>query len=366
MSIVSNNIKYLRRLNGLTQEQFARRIGIKRSLLGAYEEARANPNLDNLMSIARAFSTTVDNLLKSDLRKIRETPDLALPLDRPSSGAQPPTGFPASPLPKDVSETENTATAPKALASVLEKYYQQPASKPPVNFQKPVDHYPPAQPQIKLVAQRVVPRPVSRREGFSPYSLSGNQPSPPPLSFNNSYDTTRTVTSPATEHRSTAETYSTSTIAYVRKRQFSDYMQRYQHPDFLNRLAILQLPLLPPDTYRAFEVGEEFVFPGAVLIGKYIRNWYDIADNKLHILLIQNQGILCRRVFNQVKLKGSLLLSSDQPSISSREVSIREVLEVWEISAFISQQMPEASPSLDGIRTLVEDLQYELDRIQKK
>ena len=51
MSIVSNNIKYLRRLNGLTQEQFARRIGIKRSLLGAYEEARANPNLENLNNI---------------------------------------------------------------------------------------------------------------------------------------------------------------------------------------------------------------------------------------------------------------------------------------------------------------------------
>jgi transcriptional regulator with XRE-family HTH domain len=48
MSIVSNNIKYLRRLNGLTQEQFARKIAIKRSLLGAYEEARANPNLTNL------------------------------------------------------------------------------------------------------------------------------------------------------------------------------------------------------------------------------------------------------------------------------------------------------------------------------
>ena len=366
MSIVSNNIKYLRRLNGLTQEQFARRIGIKRSLLGAYEEARANPNLDNLMSIARAFSTTVDNLLKSDLRKIRETPDLALPLDGPLSFTQPPANFPASPLPKEIADIDHAATAPKALSSVLEKYYQQPTTKPPVNFQKPVDHYPPAQPQIKLVSQRIVPRPISRREGFSPYSLSGNQPSPQTLSFNNSYDNTRTVISPATEHRNTAETHSTSTIAYVRKRQFSDYAQRYQQPDFLNRLAILQLPLLAPDTYRAFEVGEEFAFPGAVLIGKYVRNWYDIADNKLHILLIQNQGIWCRRVFNQVKLKGTLLLSSDQPSISSREVSIREVLEVWEISAFISQQMPEASPSLDGIRTLVEDLQYELDRIQKK
>ncbi|GAB3901738.1 hypothetical protein GCM10028803_26950 [Larkinella knui] len=361
MSIVSNNIKYLRRLNGLTQEQFARRIGIKRSLLGAYEEARANPNLDNLMSIARAFSTTVDHLLKSDLRKIRETPDLSLPLDRPSSGDHS-TGFPASPLPRDISEPETTATAPKALSAVLEKYYQQPPTKPAVNFQKPVENHS----QIKLVSQRIVPRPVSRREGFSPLSLSVNPPSPPPLSFNNSYESVRTATNPITEHRPIHDSYPANTIPWVRKRQFTEYIQRYQQADFLNRLAVFQLPLLPPDHYRAFDVGDEFAFPGAVVIGKYIRNWYDIAENKLHILLVQNQGILCRRVFNQVKLKGTLLLSSDQGTIGSREVAIREVLEVWEITAFISQQMPEVPPSLDGIRSLVEDLHYELDRIQKK
>jgi transcriptional regulator with XRE-family HTH domain len=78
MSIVSNNIKYLRRLNGLTQEQFARRIGIKRSLLGAYEEARANPNLENLKTIAQVFGTSVDSLIKTDIRKIRETPGISL------------------------------------------------------------------------------------------------------------------------------------------------------------------------------------------------------------------------------------------------------------------------------------------------
>ena len=93
MSIVSNNIKYLRRLNGLTQEQFARRIGIKRSLLGAYEEARANPNLENLKTIAQVFGTSVDSLIKTDIRKIRETPGISL--------AQSITGIIEQPIPKN-------------------------------------------------------------------------------------------------------------------------------------------------------------------------------------------------------------------------------------------------------------------------
>lgn len=365
MSIVSNNIKYLRRLNGLTQEQFARRIGIKRSLLGAYEEARANPNLDNLMSIARAFSTTVDNLLKSDLRKIRETPDLSLPLDRPTSGerATVQTSFPPPPLPKEIPEPHHPASAPKALSTVLEKYYQYPAAKPVANAPKAPEN----PQQIKLVAQRIIPRPVSVREGFSPFPTSFKQPEPQPPAFNNVYENSRTIANPSAERQAANSPDSHhNTIPWVRKRQFNEYLQRYQQTDFLNRLAVLQLPFLPPDHYRAFETGEDFAMPGAHLIGKFIRNWYEIADSKLYVLLVQNQGVLCRRVFNQVKLKGTLLLTSDQPAVGSREVAIRDVLEVWEVTAFVGQQLPEASPSLDGIRSLVEDLRYELDRIQKK
>ena len=48
MSLVSENIKFFRKQLGFTQEQLALRIGIKRSLLGAYEEGRAEPGLETL------------------------------------------------------------------------------------------------------------------------------------------------------------------------------------------------------------------------------------------------------------------------------------------------------------------------------
>jgi DNA-binding XRE family transcriptional regulator len=38
MSIISQNIKFLRKKKGITQQQFADEVGIKRSLVGAYEE----------------------------------------------------------------------------------------------------------------------------------------------------------------------------------------------------------------------------------------------------------------------------------------------------------------------------------------
>jgi transcriptional regulator with XRE-family HTH domain len=70
MSIVSTNIRTLRKQMGYTQEQFAERINIKRSLLGAYEEGRADPRLNNLQNMATEFGITVDLLLTRDLSRM--------------------------------------------------------------------------------------------------------------------------------------------------------------------------------------------------------------------------------------------------------------------------------------------------------
>jgi len=67
MSIASKNMKYLRKLRGWTQEEFATKLGIKRSLVGAYEEERAEPRIDVLEILCDIFKLTLDDLLRSDL-----------------------------------------------------------------------------------------------------------------------------------------------------------------------------------------------------------------------------------------------------------------------------------------------------------
>ncbi len=73
MSLISENIKYLRKKLGLTQEQFAERIGIKRSLVGAYEEGRADPRISNLINMAEVFGTSVDIMINKDVAKLSES-----------------------------------------------------------------------------------------------------------------------------------------------------------------------------------------------------------------------------------------------------------------------------------------------------
>ncbi|WP_247235128.1 helix-turn-helix transcriptional regulator [Telluribacter sp. SYSU D00476] len=331
MSIVSNNIKYLRRLNGLTQEQFARKIGIKRSLLGAYEEARANPNLTNLKNMALAFGVSVDNLLKNDLRKIRDTPELGLPL--PPVHQTPPPPPPPPPL-------LHEPAAPQLLSAILDKY------------QRP-------RPTLRMVSRQVALKPVhtggSTYQRESVYTAkSGFQPP----QFNNQYDgASNGVGSKHDDHQ-----LSHQSIQWVKSSTVADYLHNYQNPSFLNRLPTFQLPNLPSGNYRAFEAGDDFAFPGALLVGSFVRNWYEIKDGTNYVFILRNQGIVYRRAYNQVKIKGILLLSSDIASVPSTEISIKDVLEVWEVKAFVSLGLPEPAPSVDRIRELVDELRHELDR----
>src|SRR5215831_3796024 len=67
MSIANQNLKYLRKLRGWTQEEFAQKLRIKRSLLGAYEEERAEPRIEVLEVACDIFKLTLDEILRKDL-----------------------------------------------------------------------------------------------------------------------------------------------------------------------------------------------------------------------------------------------------------------------------------------------------------
>ncbi len=67
MSYAGKNLRYLRKLRGWTQEEFANKLKIKRSLIGAYEEERAEPRLDVLETLCSIFKLSLDELLLKDL-----------------------------------------------------------------------------------------------------------------------------------------------------------------------------------------------------------------------------------------------------------------------------------------------------------
>lgn len=317
MSIISNNIKYLRRLNGLTQEQFSRRIGIKRSLLGAYEEARANPNYDNLLMIAKVFGVSIDQLLKQDLRRVRDTPDLIQQAPILNPVVEPPAAPPSPAPPPD---------EPKVLANLVEKYFRE-------------------EPPIRHVSQKITPKPIEYRSHkvASPRQPTGSE---------------KTIVQSSLNHPRF------STVSYVPLVRQSEYILKCKQPEYLQSLEYFSVPKLPDGSYRAFEISDDFVSPGSILIGSFVRNWYELQDGTQHLVVLKKGNILFRTVYNQLTAKGILILGSDIPRIPTQEVVLQDIAEIWEVKAFLSFQLPQPTVPLPRIKHLVNELKEELDKIK--
>ncbi len=112
MSVISQNIKFLRKSRGLTQQAFADEVGIKRSLVGAYEEDRADPKYDLLKKLALYFDVSLDAL-------INETIDASW---SPKTKSEP-AGLRVLSITVDKEDNENIEMVPlKASAGYLNGY----------------------------------------------------------------------------------------------------------------------------------------------------------------------------------------------------------------------------------------------------
>jgi transcriptional regulator with XRE-family HTH domain len=69
----ADNIKFLRKRRGRTQDEAASGLGLKRSTLSGYENGVAEPGIEVLVSFSSYFNISVDTLLKVDITKLSES-----------------------------------------------------------------------------------------------------------------------------------------------------------------------------------------------------------------------------------------------------------------------------------------------------
>jgi len=67
MLMFGKNIKKIRSVRGISQQEFADLFDLKRGTLGAYEEERSNPKLETVIKIANHFSIGIEELLTKEL-----------------------------------------------------------------------------------------------------------------------------------------------------------------------------------------------------------------------------------------------------------------------------------------------------------
>tara|TARA_B100000963_G_C22508332_1_gene617079 strand:+ start:275 stop:1051 length:777 start_codon:yes stop_codon:yes gene_type:complete len=73
MKVITKNIRHLRKLKGLTQEQLSEELQTTRSKIGSYEEGRSEPPIQMLINFSKYFKLPIDVLVKNDLTYAKDS-----------------------------------------------------------------------------------------------------------------------------------------------------------------------------------------------------------------------------------------------------------------------------------------------------
>lgn len=69
---IANKLYELRKKNGLSQEALAEKLGISRQSISKWERAESSPDTDNLISLAKLYNISLDELLLNDAKEIKD------------------------------------------------------------------------------------------------------------------------------------------------------------------------------------------------------------------------------------------------------------------------------------------------------
>lgn len=133
-------------------------------------------------------------------------------------------------------------------------------------------------------------------------------------------------------------------VELVSQKASAGYVAGYQDPEFVKDLPKISLPVLSRNgTYRAFEIQGDSMLPvqsGSLIFGEYVDKIEAIKNGKPYVL-VTNEGIVFKRVFNFIDEDGKLLLVSDNRMYEPYTVHAEDVLEVWRAHGFFTTKFPD-------------------------
>lgn len=245
MNALSNNLRWLRKSKHLTQEQLANKIGIKRPLIGAYEEGRAEPKLQTIRNISRYFKISLDDLIEKDLSQ-----------DQTS-----------------IEEVDYEGNQLRILSIMVDKEEEE---------------------QCTLI-------PVKAAAG---------------------------------------------------------YLNGYGDIDYMEGLPKFNFPFPELDknrTYRTFQIEGDSMLPvpsGAYITCEYVQDWHSIRNNECYIIITKEEGVVYKRVLNNL-IDDELLLQSDNPQYDPYAVKASQIVEVWKALGYTTFNIPDRQNPEVGMDDLI-------------
>ena len=159
-------------------------------------------------------------------------------------------------------------------------------------------------------------------------------------------------------------------IELVHVKAKAGYTAGYNDPEYIRSLPTFQLPFLATDRkYRTFQISGDSMLPipdKSYVTAEFVENWMNVKDGNAYVLLTQDEGIVFKVVYNQLRNKKKFLLKSLNVSYEPYEIAVGEVREIWKFINYISHELPEPEGSKDELLSTVNLLQKEVSKISNR
>jgi transcriptional regulator with XRE-family HTH domain len=166
----------------------------------------------------------------------------------------------------------------------------------------------------------------------------------------------------------TVDSQNRENIEVVPLKAKAGYRNGFADPEFIRKLPTFQLPILFNDRkYRMFQISGDSMLPipdKSFVIAEYLENWYDIKDGEAYVILTQEEGVVFKIAYNQLRKKRSLMLKSLNPEYEPYEVPANDVREVWKFCNFMSSELPEHRMDKDDLLTKLAALEKDVKGIK--
>lgn len=166
-------------------------------------------------------------------------------------------------------------------------------------------------------------------------------------------------------------------ISMVHVKAQAGYLRGYGDPHFIEKLPAFNLPIIKGGgQYRMFEVdgdsmlqiGGGGLHDGDIVISQYVEDIFSIKDRRVYVV-ISTEGVCVKRVLNRLKDKEHpvLICQSDNKNGQHADIIVRahEIIEVWELKAYISRQLGFASDIWEILNNIEARVALQDQKIEK-
>ncbi len=144
------------------------------------------------------------------------------------------------------------------------------------------------------------------------------------------------------------------------------YLDNHIEPDYLETLELYKVPGFEKGDYRIFEVEGNSMIPSILPSDKIICGKVEALDKLTEgtiCVIVNEKDIIVKRVYYSRKKADRLILKSDNPDFKNIEMRVKEIKEIWQVQAKITNAF--TSPS-DSSSKRMDELEGELKQIRKQ